>query len=358
MYPMFMAGRKESIRCRVRRGVQKGVGRAPGHPSPFSANADTSRKTHPALAKPRPLPFTPARSTAMALIVQKYGGTSVGTLDRIRNVAARMKRTRDDGNQVVAVVSAMSGVTDKPHRAWPRSSAQNPPRARDGRAARHRRAAVDRAASPWPSTTSASTPSRSPAARPASSPPAPTPAAASSTSTPRCMQRLPRRRQDPRRRRLPGRHPGRHDPHPRPRRLRPHRHRHRRRPQGRCLPDPHRRRRRLHLRPADRPQRPQAARNLLRRNAGNGLVRLQGHAVALGRVRQEIRRRLRSPLLPQRQPRNPRARRTSQHGKRRHPRRLDRALPSPRHHHRHPRRARHVRHASSAPSPMRRSTST
>jgi aspartate kinase len=48
----------------------------------------------------------------MALIVQKYGGTSVGSLDRIRNVAARMKRTRDEGNQVVAVVSAMSGVTD------------------------------------------------------------------------------------------------------------------------------------------------------------------------------------------------------------------------------------------------------
>ncbi len=48
----------------------------------------------------------------MALIVQKYGGTSVGSLDRIRNVAARMKRTRDGGNQVVAVVSAMSGVTD------------------------------------------------------------------------------------------------------------------------------------------------------------------------------------------------------------------------------------------------------
>jgi aspartate kinase len=48
----------------------------------------------------------------MALIVQKYGGTSVGSLDRIRNVAERMKRTRDEGNQVVAVVSAMSGVTD------------------------------------------------------------------------------------------------------------------------------------------------------------------------------------------------------------------------------------------------------
>ena len=49
----------------------------------------------------------------MALIVQKYGGTSVGTIDRIRNVAARIKRTVDEGNQVVAVVSAMGGVTDK-----------------------------------------------------------------------------------------------------------------------------------------------------------------------------------------------------------------------------------------------------
>jgi aspartate kinase len=48
----------------------------------------------------------------MALIVQKYGGTSVGSLDRIRNVAQRLKSTRDDGNKVVAVVSAMSGVTD------------------------------------------------------------------------------------------------------------------------------------------------------------------------------------------------------------------------------------------------------
>ena len=48
----------------------------------------------------------------MALIVQKFGGTSVGTIDRIRNVANRIKTTRDAGNQVVAVVSAMSGVTD------------------------------------------------------------------------------------------------------------------------------------------------------------------------------------------------------------------------------------------------------
>lgn len=49
----------------------------------------------------------------MALVVQKYGGTSVGTIDKIRNVAKRVARTHDDGNDVVVVVSAMSGETNK-----------------------------------------------------------------------------------------------------------------------------------------------------------------------------------------------------------------------------------------------------
>lgn len=49
----------------------------------------------------------------MALIVQKYGGSSVGTIDRIRNVARRLIETQEQGNRVVAVISAMSGVTDK-----------------------------------------------------------------------------------------------------------------------------------------------------------------------------------------------------------------------------------------------------
>jgi aspartate kinase len=48
----------------------------------------------------------------MALIVQKYGGTSVGNPDRIKNVAARVAKYRAQGDQVVVVVSAMSGVTD------------------------------------------------------------------------------------------------------------------------------------------------------------------------------------------------------------------------------------------------------
>jgi len=49
----------------------------------------------------------------VALIVQKYGGTSVGNIDRIKNVANRVVRTARQGNKVVVVVSAMSGETDK-----------------------------------------------------------------------------------------------------------------------------------------------------------------------------------------------------------------------------------------------------
>ena len=48
----------------------------------------------------------------MALIVQKYGGTSVADAERIRNVAQRIIRTKEAGNQVVVVVSAMGDTTD------------------------------------------------------------------------------------------------------------------------------------------------------------------------------------------------------------------------------------------------------
>ncbi len=48
----------------------------------------------------------------MAIVVQKYGGTSVGTPERIQNVARRVLETQQAGNSVVVVVSAMSGVTD------------------------------------------------------------------------------------------------------------------------------------------------------------------------------------------------------------------------------------------------------
>jgi len=49
----------------------------------------------------------------MRLIVQKYGGTSVGTSERIRNVARRLVETQREGCRVVAVISAMAGVTDE-----------------------------------------------------------------------------------------------------------------------------------------------------------------------------------------------------------------------------------------------------
>src|SRR2546426_213949 len=49
----------------------------------------------------------------MGVIVQKYGGTSVGSIERIRAVAERVRRTRQEGHQVVVVVSAMAGETDR-----------------------------------------------------------------------------------------------------------------------------------------------------------------------------------------------------------------------------------------------------
>lgn len=49
----------------------------------------------------------------MALIVQKYGGTSMGNPERIRNVARRIKHWQSQGNQMIIVVSAMSGETNR-----------------------------------------------------------------------------------------------------------------------------------------------------------------------------------------------------------------------------------------------------
>jgi aspartate kinase len=48
----------------------------------------------------------------MALVVQKFGGTSVADIDRIRNVARRVAKTYDQNNNVVVILSAMAGVTD------------------------------------------------------------------------------------------------------------------------------------------------------------------------------------------------------------------------------------------------------
>ncbi len=49
----------------------------------------------------------------MAFLVKKYGGTSVGTIERIQHVAQSLKQARDDGDDVIVVVSAMSGETNR-----------------------------------------------------------------------------------------------------------------------------------------------------------------------------------------------------------------------------------------------------
>ncbi|VAW83760.1 Aspartokinase [hydrothermal vent metagenome] len=55
----------------------------------------------------------PGKNKVMALIVQKYGGTSVGTIERIGNIADRIIKTKKQGDDVVVVVSAMSGETNR-----------------------------------------------------------------------------------------------------------------------------------------------------------------------------------------------------------------------------------------------------
>src|SRR5262249_38702191 len=49
----------------------------------------------------------------MSLIVQKFGGTSVANIERIRNVAAKVRQERDAGHRVAVVVSGMAGVTNQ-----------------------------------------------------------------------------------------------------------------------------------------------------------------------------------------------------------------------------------------------------
>ena len=48
----------------------------------------------------------------MSIVVQKFGGTSVANIERIYNVAKRVAKTYDQGNEVVVILSAMAGITD------------------------------------------------------------------------------------------------------------------------------------------------------------------------------------------------------------------------------------------------------
>src|SRR5678816_3344575 len=54
-----------------------------------------------------------ARTEIVALLVQKYGGTSVGSIERIKKVAAKVAAAKTAGNDVVVVVSAMAGETNR-----------------------------------------------------------------------------------------------------------------------------------------------------------------------------------------------------------------------------------------------------
>ena len=74
----------------------------------------------------------------MALIVQKYGGTSVGSIERIQAIADRVVRYRNEGGQVIVVVSAMSGETNRLAGLGSEISAK-PGGAGNGRAAGFRR---------------------------------------------------------------------------------------------------------------------------------------------------------------------------------------------------------------------------
>src|SRR3990167_8813282 len=62
---------------------------------------------------PRRFRGRPQQKTAMSLFVQKYGGTSVGTIERIRAVAHKVAAARARGEDLVVVVSAMSGETNR-----------------------------------------------------------------------------------------------------------------------------------------------------------------------------------------------------------------------------------------------------
>ena len=90
----------------------------------------------------------------MPRIVMKFGGTSMAGIERIRSVAARVKREAEAGNEVLVVVSAMAGETDRLVQLCREAAALHDPKEYDvvvaSRRAGHRRAAGDDAAEHGP----------------------------------------------------------------------------------------------------------------------------------------------------------------------------------------------------------------
>ncbi len=102
----------------------------------------------------------------MALVVQKYGGSSVADADCVKRVAQRIVDTKNAGNEVVVVVSAMGDTTDELIDLAEQVSPA-PPRARARHAADRRRAHLDGGARDGDLRPRGARRGRSPAARPA-----------------------------------------------------------------------------------------------------------------------------------------------------------------------------------------------
>ncbi len=246
----------------------------------------------------------------MGLVVQKYGGSSVGTAERIKRVAERIVATRKDGNEVVVVVSAMGDTTDELMDLAQQVSPSPPARELDmllTSGERISNALVAMAISALGAEARSFTGSQAgvitdSVARPG----------ADHRRHPRPDPDRPGRGSHRAGRRIPGRQPGHQGHHhPRPRRLGHHRRRAGRRAERRRLRDLHRRGRRLHRRPADRAGRREAGHHHLRGDARDGRGRRQGADAALRRVRPPVRRPGARQEFVQRQQRHHRAR---QHG--------------------------------------------
>src|SRR5258708_23650232 len=84
-----------------------------------SSSASATRPLYSNLPRDLTTQGPPLESPGALLIVQKYGGTSVGNVERIRNVAPRCLATQRPGHRLVVLVSALSGETNRVPRLAP-----------------------------------------------------------------------------------------------------------------------------------------------------------------------------------------------------------------------------------------------
>ena len=224
----------------------------------------------------------------LSLLVQKFGGTSVADSDKILAAARRAIRAHQRGEQVLVVVSARGHTTDELI-ALAKEINERPAGPRDGHAPLDRRAGQRRPdgdGDPGPGRPRDQL-HRGPDRHRHRQLPHQGP-------DPQHLDRADgpgaRRGQDRHRRRLPGGRRELQHHHPRPGRLRHDGRGPGRRARGRRLRDLHRRRRRLHDRPPGRPRGPQDRPDQLRRDARAGQPGGGRDALAVDRVRQEVRR--------------------------------------------------------------------